>query len=182
MFFFNFFFSLSQALGKPKPPSGVWGSPCVSSSCTSTPPSTRTSCSTPTPRPRPRTCFFFPSSSLVFRFGVWLSVVVAFSVLFVVFQERKLRANRTHPTRTLCFCSFFFVPAAQGLSPVLAVRPFFLAFCRGAILGPGRFFGFSRDSSEAFSWTRSGMGASWCFFLSCVVFPLLCCLRLHTFS
>ena len=34
-----------------------------------------------------------------------------------------------------------FCPAALVYSPVLAVHPFFLAFCRGAFLGPVRFCG-----------------------------------------
>ena len=45
--------------GNPNPPKGVWGSPCVSSSCSRTPPSTRTSLSTPTPRPSPAPAFVF---------------------------------------------------------------------------------------------------------------------------
>ena len=62
-----------------------------------------------------------------------------FVFVFCCFFKRESSGLTGHtPHRTLCSCSFFF-PAAPGLSPVLAVRPFFLAFCRGAILGPGRF-------------------------------------------
>ena len=81
-------------------------------------------------------CFWFRSLFLVFS----VVVVVVVVVLFLFFQEIQLRANRTHPTlRSLVLFFSFFVPAALGLSPVLAVRPFFLAFCRDAILGPGCF-------------------------------------------
>ena len=73
-------------------------------------------------------------------------------------------------------------PPQPGLSPVLAVRPFFLAFCRGAILGPGRFgdfldsfgtWGGSRLRApllRPFSRTRGGKGAS-LLLLPCFVFP-----------
>ena len=130
---------------------------------------------------------------VLFLFAFLSSSPFRFLFFVVFFQERKLRANRTHPTRTLCSCFFLvFVPAAPGLSPVLAVRPFFLAYCRGAILGPGafwRFLGFSRYCGgleitrpllRPFSRTRGGKGAC-CRFSFCLVlfFPLLCCLRLH---
>ena len=82
--------------------------------------------------------------SVVFRGLFFFSLVFRrrrLFVLFFFFQERKLRTNRAHPHTHLVFLFLFlvFVPAAPGLSPVLAVRPSFLAFCRGAILGPGRF-------------------------------------------
>ena len=112
--------------------------------------------------------FFSSSSSLVFWFGVWLSVVVAFSFLFVVFQERKLRANRTHPTRALCFCSFFFVPRRTWFSSRFGRASFLSGVLSGCHSGPRAFFGFSRDSSEALSWARGGMGAS-CHFSFCRV-------------
>ena len=51
-------------------------------------------------------------------------------------------------------------PPQPGLSPVLAVRPFLLAFCRGAILGPGRFLDSLGTSLRPFSRTRGGKGAS----------------------
>ena len=85
-------------------------------------------------------------SGLVFL-GFFLSsfgffVDVAFFCFCFFFLREKAQVVTGHtPTRTLCSCPFFLSlsPAAPGLSPVLAVRPFFLAFCRGAILGPGRF-------------------------------------------
>ena len=57
-------FFLSQALGKPKPLSGVWDSPCVSSSRTRTSPSTRSSPCSSSPRSCPAPVVFFFSSSL----------------------------------------------------------------------------------------------------------------------
>ena len=101
--------------------------------------------------------------------------------VFVVFQkERKLRPNRTHPTLHCLVLFFsFLVPAALGLSPVLAVRPFFLAFCRCAILGPKRFW-IPGAPLRLFL----GRKAAWVLVvnLSVVfVFPLLWCLRLHFF-
>ena len=72
------------------------------------------------------------------RFSV---VAVFFVFAFVVFFKRDSSGLTGHtPHCTLWSCFFpFFVPAAPGLSPALAVSPFLLAFCRGAILGPGRF-------------------------------------------
>ena len=59
---------------------------------------------------------------------------------FFLSQERKLRLTGHTPHRTRWSCLFSFcVPATLVYSPVLAVRPFFLAVCRGAILGPGCF-------------------------------------------
>ena len=62
---------------------------------------------------------------------------------FVFFFKRdRSGSHRAHPHThfVFFFCPFLVcVPAAFCCSPVLAVRPFFLAFCRGAILGPGRF-------------------------------------------
>ena len=65
VFSFSFSLSLSGA-GEPQT-FLVWGSPCVSSTWTRSPPSIRTSSSSPTPRhcPAPVFFFFFSSSSLV---------------------------------------------------------------------------------------------------------------------
>ena len=72
-------------------------------------------------------------------FFSWFSVVVAFSFLFfVVFQERKLRANRTHPTPHLVFLFLFLCPRRTGFISRFG-RASFFAFCRGAVLGPRRF-------------------------------------------
>ena len=64
-----------------------------------------------------------------------------FCFCFFFLREKAQVVTGHTPTRTLCSCSFFLSlsPPQPGLSPVLAVRPFFLAFCRGAILGPVRF-------------------------------------------
>ena len=66
---------------------------------------------------------------------------------FCFFQERKLRAQDTPHTALCVLVRFsFFVPAAPGLSPVLAVRPFFSRFVGVPFWAPGglAFFGFSR--------------------------------------
>ena len=92
-------FSSSLSLrrrGNPNPPKAVWCSPCVSSSCTRTPPSTRTSLSTPTPRPSTALAFvflfvfFFCSSSFsgsgvfCFFFFGFVLVVLGFLVVSLV--------------------------------------------------------------------------------------------------
>ena len=70
--------------GNPNPVSGVWDSPCVSSSRTCTSPSTRSSPCSSSPRSCPAVVFFFRRRSLVWwwlvsvclvlvcRFSVWL--------------------------------------------------------------------------------------------------------------
>ena len=55
-----------------------------------------------------------------------------------------------------------------------------LAFLRGAILGPA-LFGFSRDFSEAFFLDARRQRRLLASFLWSFVFPVLWCLRLHTF-
>ena len=56
-------FSSLRRWGNLNPFRGVWGSPCVSSTWTRSPTSTRTLCSAPSPWPRPApACFFFLSS------------------------------------------------------------------------------------------------------------------------
>ena len=72
----------------------------------------------------------FPSSSFLF-----------------FFERYSSGSHRAHPSRTFLVCFLCFLSPPHLLSPVLAVRPFFLAFCRGAFLGPvrfGVFVGFSR--------------------------------------
>ena len=107
--------------------------------------------------------FFSPTSS-------------PFLFLFPFFFLREIAQVVTGhtPTRTLCSCFLFLIlsPPQPGLSPCLAVRPFFLAFCQGAILGPRAFWrllGFSRYCGgleitrpllRLFSRTRGGKGAS----------------------
>ena len=107
-------------------------------------------------------------------FSLWFSVVVAFLFLFFLFFFKRESSGLTGhtPTRTLCSCSFFlFLSPRFGLSPVLAVRPSFLAFCRGAILGPGRFL----DSPGTPLRLLLGREAAWVLLvaslLSCVFFP-----------
>ena len=72
-------------------------------------------------------------------FGCFAYVVVLVS--FFLRETAQVVTGHT-PTRTLCSFSFFLSlsPAAFVCSPVLAVRPFLLVFCRSAILGPGRFW------------------------------------------
>ena len=90
----------------------------------------------------PRTCFFFFFFVVVARF---LVRCLAFRrrrlfVFVLLFFKRESSGLTGHTPHAPCvFVPFSLSPAAHGLAPVLAVRPFFLAFCRGAILGPGRF-------------------------------------------
>ena len=80
---------------------------------------------------------FFFSPLLVFS---PMSSPFFFFFSFSFFRETDQVVTGHTPTRTWCFFLFLSVsPPHSGCSPVLAVRPFFLAFCRGAILGPGRF-------------------------------------------
>ena len=82
-------------------------------------------------------CCVWGFCSLSLSLVLCFSAVVVF-LFFVVFKRESSGLTGHTPPRTVLVL-FFFVPAALGFSPVLAVRPFFLAFCRGAILGPGRF-------------------------------------------
>ena len=76
-------FSLSLSLSGAGEPQTflVWGSPCVSSSWTRSPPSIRTSSSSPTPRHRPAPVFFFVVAR--FRLGVFSFLVLSVSVVLV---------------------------------------------------------------------------------------------------
>ena len=76
-------FSLSLFSGAGEPQTFmVWGSPCVSTSWTRSPPSTRTSSSSHSPRHRSRTCFFFFLVVVVrCRFGVVSFLVLSVSVV-----------------------------------------------------------------------------------------------------
>ena len=88
-----------------------------------------------------RKCLGKNSLDVRFFLGFFSLPLVFSFFLFFFFKRESSGSNRAHPHTHLVFLFLFlvFVPAAPGLSPVLAVRPFFLAFCRGAILGPGRF-------------------------------------------
>ena len=82
---------------------------------------------------------------------------------FFFFKRDSSGSNRAHPHTHLVFLFSFLVcvPARIWVYlPFLAVRPFLLAFCRGAILGPGRFSDSLGTSLMPFSRTRGGMGAS----------------------
>ena len=94
-------------------------------------------------------------------FGCFADVAALFSFFFFLRETAQVVTGHT-PTRTLCSFSFFLSvsPAAFVCSPVLAVRPFLLVFCRGAILGPGRFLDSLGTSLRPFSWTRGGKGVS----------------------
>ena len=100
--------------------------------------------------------------------------------LFVLKRNSSgLTGHTAHCTFLSCSC-FLVVPAAVVYSPVLAVHPSFLAFCRGAILGRVRFvfFGFSRYLLRSFlpSRTRGGMGVCGRFFLL-FLFSSFCVVR-----
>ena len=103
--------------------------------------------------------FPFLSRSLCLR--VWVDDVVCCFFFFFFFLKRQSSGLTGHhtPPHLLLFFLFFFPPLCF-VSPVLAVRPFlFLAFLRGAILGPVRFLDslgtalrpfFGREAVEAF--------------------------------
>ena len=105
----------------------------------------------------------------VLGFGLTTSCVLSLFLLFFV-QETKLRSNRTpHPPPHLLLFFLFFSPPLCFVSPVLAVRPFCSGVSSGCHSGPRAFFGFSRDCSEAFFWTRGGRGV--CSFFGLLFFP-----------
>ena len=104
-----------------------------------------------------------PTSPLFFLFV---------SFFFFFFQRDRSGSHRAHPhTHFVFFVLFLFVsPPHSVCSPVLAVRPFFLVFWRGAILGPGRFWDSPGTPLRPFSRTRGGKGVSLLLVL-CFVFP-----------
>ena len=116
---------------------------------------------------------FFVPDTVFKKFSccqVWCFWVVVFlplvvsptSSLFSLFFLRETAQVVTGHTPTRTLCSFFFFlslsPAAFVCSPVLAVRPFLLAFCRGAILGPVRFWDSPGTLLRPVLWTRGGKG------------------------
>ena len=123
---FSLFFFLSQVLGKPKPPSGVWDSPCVSSSRPRSPSWTRTPCSTTTPRLRSRHCLFFLSSSsfaglVVVGLGLSGLCLVGVHVRCLLHVMNVVREGERHktcrpPLLSLRFSRFFFFwgPGVRG--------------------------------------------------------------------
>ena len=132
--------------------------------------------------------------SVVFWGLFFFSLVFCRRRLFVFcfccsFQERKLRANRTHPTRTLCSCSFFLSlsPPHRVYLPFWPCVLFFSRFVGVPFWAPG-VLAFSwilsvlwgaRDyappSEALFSDARRQGCLLSILLLSCVVFPLLCC-------
>ena len=110
---------------------------------------------------------------LLFSFGCFADVAAFFvSFFFFFFQRDRSGSHRAHPhTHFVFFVLFLFVsPPHSVCSPVLAVRPFFLVFWRGAILGPGRFWDSPGTPLRPFSRTRGGKGVS-LLLVSCFVFP-----------
>ena len=105
-------------------------------------------------------------------FGFFADVVAFFVSFSFFFQRDRSGSHRAHPhTHFLFFVLFLSVsPPHSCCSPVLAVRPFFLAFCRGAILGPGRFLDSLGTSLRPFSRTRGGKGV-FLLLVPCFVFP-----------
>ena len=116
----------------------------------------------------PRKCFqkILLMSGLVFclvfsvlGFGLMTFFCCPSSFSFFL-EEIKLRVNRTpHTPPPRVFCFFLF------LSPPLCLDRLFwpcVLYCSGASSGchsgPRALFGFSRDCSEAFFWTRGGKG------------------------
>ena len=120
-------------------------------------------------------------SSLLGSFSLSLSLSFRFCSDVALYIVSQVVTGRT-PHAFFWSVSFsLFCPRRACLSPFLAVRPSFLAFCRGAFLDPvcfGFFVGFSRyfgalrllAPSEALFWTRGGKGVlvdSFC----CFCFP-----------
>ena len=123
-------------------------------------------------------------SGLVFlgclsSFGCFADVVVLFSFFFK--RETAPVVTGHTPTRTLCSFSFFLSlsPAAFVCSPVLAVRPFLLVFCRGAILCPGRFLVSLGTSLRPF-FGREVARVFLCFSCLCCFSPFRFVLRLFS--
>ena len=85
---------------------------------------------------------------------------------FFLLEEIKLRSNRTpHPPRTCCCFSCFFPAALFCFACFGRASLFVSGVSSGCHSGPRAVFGFSRDCSEAFSWTLGGKGV--CSFLVC---------------
>ena len=123
-------------------------------------------------------CFWFRSLFLRFPLS---------SFLCFFLKKHSSGSHSAHSSRTFFVCSFsLLLSPLRLLSPVLAVRHFVLAFCRGAILGLGR-FGVFRILSEhrGLEITRPllrpvlGRKAAWVFIVDSLfvvfVFPLQLC-------
>ena len=122
-----------------------------------------------------RSCFL--SRSLCLR--VWVDdvfIVLLFSPLSLKRDSSGLTGHHT-PPRTCCLF-FFFRPRRFVLFACSGRASFCSGVSSGCHSGPRAFFGFSRDSSEAFLLGREAVEAFALFFLWSVVFPVL---RLHTF-
>ena len=124
---------------------------------------------------------------LLSSLGFFADVVVPLLFCLFLFSFsffREIDQVVTGHTPHTHLCSFAFsclCPAAFVCSPVLAVRPFFLAFCRGAILGPGRFWDSPGTLLRPFSRTRGGKGVFVCFFLLFLFSPsVVFCGSFHT--
>ena len=135
-------------------------------------------------------------NSLHVRFLFWVPFSLSFrfpssSFLFFLRDTAQVVTGHT-PHAPFSSVSLFLSPPRLFL-PVLAVRPFFLAFCRGAILAPGvlAFFGFSRNIG-GLEITRPllrpvlGREAAWVFIvdslLSFLFSPFCCVLRLFSYQ
>ena len=126
---------------------------------------------------------FFLVRSLCLRVWVDDVFVVSLPSLFSFQRERSGLTGHHTPPRTCCwfFPFLFSVPAALVCSPVLAVRPFCSGVSLGCHSGPRAFFGFSRDFSDASFLDARRQRRLLDSFLWSFVFPVLWCLRLHTF-
>ena len=77
-------------------------------------------------------------SGLLF-FGFVLSSFVFSSSSFFLFKRQRSGSNRTPPHAPFCFFLFLFVSRRACCFALFGRASFFLAFSRGAILGPARF-------------------------------------------
>ena len=122
---------------------------------------------------------------LLSSFGCFADVVVFFVFFFFFFQRDSSGSNRAHPHTHFVFLFpfLFCVPAAFVCScPFWPCVLSSLAFCRGAILGPGRFWDSPWTLLRPFSRDARRQG---CFSASCALFcfsPFRSVLRPHTFS
>ena len=139
---FSLLFSFSQVLGKPKPPSGFSGSPCVSSSWTSSPTSIRAPCPSPSSRSRPApvfsSCIFVAIARFLVRvfaqFWSWCCLVSSGVGLGQsVFRLFVVVGNGLACASVLCFA----LPVCVGSRATPVDRPQWRPTCHCGLRRPG---------------------------------------------
>ena len=95
---------------------------------------------------------------------------------FFFFKRQRSSSHRTplHAHLFCCSLFLFLCPAAFVCFARFGRASRFLAFFRGAILGPGRFLGFSLDLLRPFSWDARRQGFFVCFSCACFSFFPFC--------